>query len=486
MSKLLTWRSGDFWEQPDEGKPPFPCVRSVAPPPTPSPCWTWSPSNPPHRCFSLPPAVSNSTIGEAAAGKTYSMPTAGLSLPGYEILEDLGRTATGIRLYRAKQAIIHRQVLLSVVLAREDASQHAWAARGAASALGKLPHPNIVLIHEAGERERQLFYNATQLVDGPTLAQKVAGKPLPFHQIVRLMELLALRHRPRPSTGAAAPQPQAFVGSAAARGPVRDGPLGQLGVGRSRGAGCLLHSAYYIPRLTDFGLWCAGPSRAIRLHVDLYGDQTGYLSPEQAWGRSKDIGPTTDVYALGGILYFLLTGRPPFRGPTLPDTLDTIQTADLVPPAAIRSVPADLNNVCCKCLARQPRRRDASAGDLADDLRRAELGLPLVGRPPTGAARFGKWLRRRPAVAALIVVLVLGLVGTVTAYFVGVGDGAGGGSELIRTAQRPVQCAERSPDRAPGIDDAARTGEILPLSPEDRASGAGAETRCSASSSDPG
>src|SRR5262249_12795540 len=128
-----------------------------------------------------------------------------------------------------------------------------------------------------------------------------------------------------------------------------------------------LHSGWYIPRLTDFGL-AKRPVEGDVTDVELFGDQPGYLSPEQAWGRSGGTGPATDVYGLGAILYHLLAGRPPFRGPTGADVLDAIQTAPLIPPSDIRSIPDDLDAICRKCLARQPRKRYASASELADDL----------------------------------------------------------------------------------------------------------------------
>src|SRR5207244_567835 len=104
------------------------------------------------------------------------------------------------------------------------------------------------------------------------------------------------------------------------------------------------------------------------IDADLFGDEIGYLSPEQVWGRAKDLGPTTDVYGLGGILYYLLAGRPPYRGPSVPETFDAIQTAPLRSPSSARRVPADLEAICRKALTRSPRRRYASAAEMADDL----------------------------------------------------------------------------------------------------------------------
>jgi hypothetical protein len=183
-----------------------------------------------------------------------------------------------------------------------------------------------------------------------------------------------------------------------------------------------LHGGWYVPRLVGFGLG-RKPVEGDVTDVELYGEQPGYLSPEQAWGRGREIGPTADVYGLGAILYHLLAGRPPFKGPTVADVLDAVQTAPLIPPADVRTVPDDLDAICRKCLQRQPRRRYATAGDLADDLRRTLMLLPIRARIPSGAARLGKWVRRRPARAALLLACVLGGVGTVGGYVVGVGEG---------------------------------------------------------------
>ena len=107
---------------------------------------------------------------------------------GFEILEEVGRSSLGVRLFKAKQVLINRTVLLKVVVARDDAGQLGWGAlRGEAAALGRLSHPNITPILEAGERERQLFYNAVEWVEGPTLAQHAAGKPMPPRQAVQLV-----------------------------------------------------------------------------------------------------------------------------------------------------------------------------------------------------------------------------------------------------------------------------------------------------------
>jgi hypothetical protein len=405
MLKLLNCPRGHFWEQPDEegavacpecGAPAetlplLDLASEAAPAPLPPP---------------VPPVVPDLFDGD-------SRPI----LDGYVILADLGRTPAGVRLYRARQKVVNRLVLLQVVVAREDVSQRAYGSlRGQSSALGKLSHPNIVRIHDAGERDRQLFYNAVEWIPGPTLARKLADRPLPFHQVVRLMQLLAraigeaheegVVHRNlKPSSILLEPV------SLSSKGPPGADPPGA----------CLLHSSWYVPRITDFGL-ARRPIEGDPTDVDLYGDEAGFLAPEQAWGRAREIDESTDVYGLGALLYFLLTGQAPYHGPTLPDILDAIVSSELVPHAKLRRVPADLNDICRKCLDRRPGRRFDSAGELADDLHRAEMSLPLACRPTGNARRFGKWLRRKPAVAALMLAVVLGFVGTLLGYFVGLNE----------------------------------------------------------------
>src|SRR5262249_7601300 len=136
-----------------------------------------------------------------------------------------------------------------------------------------------------------------------------------------------------------------------------------------------------------------------------------YMAPEQARGRVREIGPPTDVYALGAILYELLTGQPPFQGESGVDTLNQVVSAEPAAPSRLcRKLPRDLETICLKCLEKEPARRYATAQDLADDLRRFLDGEPIAARPVRMWERVWKWTKRRPASAALIAVVV-GAVG---------------------------------------------------------------------------
>jgi tetratricopeptide (TPR) repeat protein len=305
-------------------------------------------------------------------------------VPGYEILDELGRGGMGV-VYKARQVGLGRLVALKMILAgghagADDLSRFHLEAQ----AIARLQHPNIVAVHEVGEHDGKPFFSL-EFCTGGSLDRKLAGSPLPPAEAAQLTALLSrAMHAAH----------QAHI------------------IHRDLKPANVLLTEDGTPKITDFGL-------AKKLD-DLGRTQTGavmgtpsYMAPEQAEGR-KDIGPPADIYALGAILYELLTGRPPFRAATTYDTILQVVSDDPVPPRQLNAkVPLDVETICLKCLFKDPKRRYASANDLADDLGRWQRKEPILARPTGTLERAVKWVRRRPAVASLVAVSVLAGVGMI-------------------------------------------------------------------------
>ncbi len=340
---------------------------------------------------SLPETRAPELVGPAPGAPGW--PT----IKGYEILGELGRGGMGI-VYKARQLSLDRLVALKLVRAGDDADPELVARfRREAEAAAQLQHPHLVQIHEVGEQGGRP-YCVLELVDGGSLAQKLAGTPQPARPAAQVAETLARAvHAAHERNVVHRDLKPANV---LLRGEV-DTPLGQCR-----------------PKITDFGL-------AKRLDVPLGQTQSdvimgtpSYMAPEQATGHSKDVGPPADVYALGAILYEMLTGRPPFQGESVLDTLRQVVSQDPVSPRLLQPrVPHDLETICLKCLQKEARQRYLTAHELAEDLRRFLAGEPIRARPVGAVERLGRWCRRRPLVAALsagVLVMFLGGFGGVT------------------------------------------------------------------------
>ncbi|HVS37870.1 MAG TPA: WD40 repeat domain-containing serine/threonine protein kinase, partial [Gemmataceae bacterium] len=341
-------------------------------------------------------------------------------VPGFEILEEMGRTPLGVRLFKAKQVLVNRTILLKVVVARDDAGQVGWGAlRGEAAALGKVSHPNIPPLLDAGERDRQLFYNAVEWVEGPTLAEHAVGKPVPWRSAIRLVEVLARAVYAAHEQGVvhrglrlACIRLQPAPERTNRRNPAPVEPPFYLAGGRSR---CL-------PKIGDFGV-ARRPVEGEPADLELYEDLPTGLSPEQAWGRAREIGPCSDIYALGAILYELLSGRPALRGRTPGETLDFIRGGE--PPFLCGRVPGlsrDAAHICRKAMQRNPRNRYDSALAFADDLRALVENRPIRAAQKGAVSRLVLWMRRRPGAALLVLLCLLTPIAVLIAHHIGSGD----------------------------------------------------------------
>ncbi len=314
------------------------------------------------------------------AGPPPRVPT----VPGYEIGAELGRGGMGV-VYRARQTSLGRDVALKMILGGEHASpQVRTRLQTEAELVARMAHPNIVQLYEVGEADG-LPYLAMEFVDGGTLADRLGRRP----------------PSPREAASVVATVAEA-VHAAHCRNVVH----------RDLKPANVLLTAAGAPKIADFGLARSldGGDRQT-VSGQILGTPS-FMSPEQASGRRADIGPATDVYALGGILYAALTGRVPFAADTPLATLMLVCHEEVVPPSRVSPrVPRDLDRICLKCLNKAPDRRYASGRELADDLNRYLRGEPVSARPVGAAVRVWKWTRRHPAGAALAALGLAALAG---------------------------------------------------------------------------
>jgi serine/threonine-protein kinase len=308
-------------------------------------------------------------------------------IPGYEVEAVLGRGGMGV-VFRALHLRLNRVVALKMLLTGGYAGPPERARfQREAEAVAGLRHANLVQVYDVADHEGRPYFTM-EFVEGGSLDQRLAGTPQPARQAAALAATLA----------------QAV--QVAHQGGI---------VHRDLKPANVLLTADGTPKISDFGL-------ARRLDGGAALTQSGapvgtpsYMAPEQAGGKARAIGPTTDVYALGAILYELLTGRPPFRAETAAETVLQVLYQEPVPPSRMNpNVPRDLETICLKCLHKDPQRRYATATALAEDLQRFQRAEPIAARPVGPLERAGKWVRRHPTSSALLaasLLLVILLVG---------------------------------------------------------------------------
>lgn len=318
---------------------------------------------------------------------------------GYEMLEKLGEGGMGM-VWKARQTGLGRLVALKRIRSTESTSAEALLRfRREAKAAARMQHANIVQIYEIGEQDGEP-YLVLEYVEGGSLAQRLADGPLPPDRAAALVETLAraMHHAHAQGIIHRDLKPANVLLASGGRPPaaVESKAKGQESVGLRPS---LAHS---IPKITDFGLAKRLDEDTRLTHTNAILGTPSYMAPEQCGNNSAAVGELADVYALGAILYETLTGRPPFRGPSVMDTLEQVRQRDPVPPRELQpKVPRDLQTICLKCLEKEPRRRYTSAEELADDLRRFRAGEPIRARPIGRLERSFKWMRRKPVWATL-------------------------------------------------------------------------------------
>jgi len=296
-------------------------------------------------------------------------------IPCYEILLVLGRGGMGI-VYKARHLSLKRDVALKMLLTGSFAGrQESLRFAREAESVAALRHANIVQIYDFGEVDRHLYFTM-EYVPGGCLADRLGGQTFSAPDAAKLASALAQGVHAAHEAGI---------------------------VHRDLKPANILLTSDGAPKISDFGLARRLDQESGLTHTGARLGTPSYMAPEQMAGNPADVGPAADIFALGAILYEMLTGRPPFRGASLSDTERKLAHEDAVPPSRYNpKIPRDLETICLKCLEKAPRNRYASAAALAADLERFLRHEPIHARAIPPVERLMRWVRRNPLQTSLL------------------------------------------------------------------------------------
>lgn len=284
----------------------------------------------------------------------------------YELLSEVARGGMGV-VYRARQVNLNRVVALKMILSGRFADQEdVTRFLSEAEAAARLSHPNIVTVHEVGAIDGQHYFSM-EFIDGDSLSHRLNGRPLPGKEAARIVRQIARGIHHAHTQGI---------------------------IHRDLKPSNILMDRHNEPQITDFGLAKRfGDSSKTRTGMVL--GTPSYMAPEQAQGKSRELGPACDIYGLGALLYELLTGRPPFRAESPLDTVMQVIANDPVPPRLLNpNIDVDLETICLKCLQKDPLHRYGSAEDVAEDLNRYLQGDSISARSFNVLDRLTRMLGR--------------------------------------------------------------------------------------------